>query len=149
MCDGLGRMHTNLRRWILQAGLMTFAAAVLSGQPIGLPELAVYAPRVALEEPVGVVTMPVSALRYEPLVDVQARNLAEGQADVSIREACLNRRGFVSEHYRCSIRKPATISRRSRFPRLFWRAPGSSLVMPMRSKAGTRGRGAWPIVGGP
>jgi len=40
-------------------------------------------------------TMPVSGLRFEPLVDVQARNLAEGQADVAIRGGVFENTGFV------------------------------------------------------
>ena len=38
--------------------------------------------------------MPVSGLRFEPRVDVQARNLAEGQADVSIRGGVFENTGF-------------------------------------------------------
>ncbi len=38
--------------------------------------------------------MPVSGLRYEPRVDVQARNLAEGQSDVSIRGGVFENTGF-------------------------------------------------------
>lgn len=40
-------------------------------------------------------TMPVSGLRFEPLVDVQARNLAEGQADVAIRGGVFENTGFI------------------------------------------------------
>jgi vitamin B12 transporter len=36
----------------------------------------------------------ISALRFEPLVDVQARNLAEGQADVTIRGGIFENTGF-------------------------------------------------------
>ena len=45
----------------------------------------VQAPRVANTEPVGSFAMPVTQLRFEPLVDVQSRNLAEAQGDISIR----------------------------------------------------------------
>ena len=38
--------------------------------------------------------MPVSGLRFEPRVDVQARNLAEGQAVVSIRGGVFENTGF-------------------------------------------------------
>ena len=38
--------------------------------------------------------MPVTALRYEPLVDVQARNFAEDQADVAIRGGIFENTGF-------------------------------------------------------
>lgn len=74
------------------------SSAVLAGADdelfVGLPEMAVYSPRVALQEPAGTYPMPVSALRYEPLVDVQGRNMAEGQADVAIRGGIFENTGF-------------------------------------------------------
>lgn len=45
----------------------------------------VLSPRIALQEPIATVATPASALRYEPMVDLQARSFAEGQADVAIR----------------------------------------------------------------
>lgn len=64
-------------------------AAVLSlhaqNLAVSLPELTVYSSRVANQLPAGTIAMPVSALRYEPRVDIEARNLPEGQADVTIR----------------------------------------------------------------
>lgn len=39
----------------------------------------------ANDEPAGTLGMPITALRFEPRVDVQARNFAEAQADVSMR----------------------------------------------------------------
>ena len=53
--------------------------------PVALTPVDVYSTRVANQEPVGTIAMPVSALRYEPLVDTQGRNLAEAQADISIQ----------------------------------------------------------------
>lgn len=50
-----------------------------------LPEFLVTEARVANDEPAGTMAMPVSALRYEPRADVQTRNFAEAQADVSVR----------------------------------------------------------------
>lgn len=50
-----------------------------------LPEFVVTEVRVANDEPAGVMGMPVTSLRFEPRVDVQARNFAEAQTDVSIR----------------------------------------------------------------
>jgi outer membrane receptor protein involved in Fe transport len=50
-----------------------------------LPSYRVEGSRVANDEPAGTMSMPVTALRYEPRVDLQARNFAEAQADVSIR----------------------------------------------------------------
>jgi vitamin B12 transporter len=61
---------------------------------IALPEYTVYSPRVALQNSAGAFATPVTALRYEPLVDVEARNLAEGQADVAIRGGTFENTGF-------------------------------------------------------
>jgi vitamin B12 transporter len=63
------------------------AAPFLCGQvaTANLPAVTVYSPSVANQSPAGVFTMPVSALRYEPLVDVESRNMAEAQSDVTIR----------------------------------------------------------------
>lgn len=63
-------------------------------QPIELPGLVIHSLRVANQEPSGTIAMPVTALRFEPQVDVQARNLAEGQADVSIRGGTFANTGF-------------------------------------------------------
>ena len=47
--------------------------------------LVVEAPRVANQEPAGSFAAPVTALRYDPLLDIQARNSAEAQSDLVIR----------------------------------------------------------------
>ena len=52
--------------------------ALIAQGTVKLPELTVYSPRVANQSPAGAIAMPVSALRYEPLIDLQTRNLAEG-----------------------------------------------------------------------
>lgn len=62
--------------------------------PDVLPAVTVYSPRVANQSPVATFAMPVSALRFEPLVDIQARNFAEGQADVTIRGGIFENTGF-------------------------------------------------------
>lgn len=88
------------RRWIggLIGLVLSVGGAVLKAESPGgavvLPGLAVQGMRVANEEPVGTFSMPVSALRFEPLVDIQSRNLAEGQADVSIRAGLFEQTGF-------------------------------------------------------
>ncbi len=51
--------------------------------------------RIALEESFSTFTMPVSALRYEPLVDLQTRNSAESQGDVTIRGGIFENTGFM------------------------------------------------------
>jgi hypothetical protein len=62
--------------------------------PVQLPPLTVYSTSVANQDPTSSFAMPVTALRYEPSVDVQARNFAEGQADVSIRGGTFENTGF-------------------------------------------------------
>lgn len=75
--------------------LIGTAPALFAQQvPVALTPVDVYSNRVANQEPVGTFAMPVSALRYEPLVDVQGRNLAEAQADVSIRGGIFENTGF-------------------------------------------------------
>lgn len=59
-----------------------------------LPAYAVYSARVANQTAAGTLDTPVSALRYEPRVDVQGRNFAEAQADVAIRGGIFESTGF-------------------------------------------------------
>jgi hypothetical protein len=70
------------------------AAADAGAAAVELPALSVYSSRVALQEPVAAFAMPVSALAFEPLVDVQARNMGEAQADVAIRGGIFETTGF-------------------------------------------------------
>ncbi|HXQ81896.1 MAG TPA: TonB-dependent receptor [Opitutaceae bacterium] len=67
--------------------------AALAAEPLlraqdaatSLPAVTVYSPSVANQSPAGTFAMPVSALRYEPLVDNEPRNMAEAQSDLTIR----------------------------------------------------------------
>ena len=70
--------------------------ALLCAQPgaVSLPDVTVYSPAVANQEPVGTFAMPVSALSFEPRVDVQARNQAEGQADMAVRGGIFENTGI-------------------------------------------------------
>jgi vitamin B12 transporter len=63
------------------------AGAAVRGQtaPEQLSGVQVYSERVANQAPAGTFAMPVSALKYEPLVDLQTRNLGEAQSDITIR----------------------------------------------------------------
>ncbi len=75
--------------------LIAIGAALSAQQaPVVLTGVDVYSTRVANQEPVATFAMPVSALRYEPLVDVQGRNFAEAQADVSVRGGIFENTGF-------------------------------------------------------
>lgn len=62
--------------------------------PHQLPAYKVETLLVANQEPAGVMNMPVSALRYEPRVDLQTRNFAEAQADIAIRGGIFESSGF-------------------------------------------------------
>lgn len=64
--------------------LLSAGAGRAQDFPVQLAELTVSA-RVANQVPVGTFGMPVSALRYEPQVDLQTRSLGEAQADLTIR----------------------------------------------------------------
>lgn len=48
----------------------------------------------ANKEPVGTFDAPVSNLEYDPRVDLQSRNMAEAQADVTIRGGIFENTGF-------------------------------------------------------
>lgn len=84
-------------RSILLVGACLGAAAFLQpplAAQTSLPDFAVVSSRVANQTAAGTIDMPVSALRYEPRVDVQARNLAEAQADVTLRGGVFESTGF-------------------------------------------------------
>ena len=86
----LSDSRTNLRRIppaiaALLLGISLSAQESSPSAPVALPAYTVTAGLVANQEPVGALNMPVSALRFEPRVDLQGRNLAEAQADIAIR----------------------------------------------------------------
>src|SRR2546423_3645694 len=68
--------------------------ALCAQNAVNLPEITVYSSRIANQAPAGSFAMPVSALRFEPQVDLQSRNLAEGQADVTIRGGIFENSAF-------------------------------------------------------
>jgi vitamin B12 transporter len=81
-------------RVFLPVLVMTTTSVLAQTVDVELPGLSVYSSRVAIQEPVGTFAMPVSALRFEPLVDVQGRNMAEGQSDIAIRGGIFENTGF-------------------------------------------------------
>jgi len=85
-----------LRASLWGAGLLIPAALLAqpAATPVALPALTIHSTRVANQRPVGVAAAPVSGLRFEPRVDVQSRNLAEGQADVALRGGIFENTGF-------------------------------------------------------
>jgi len=84
-----------MKVWLAASLLIgVVAPALAQDATTDLPAVDVYSARVALQDPVATFAMPVTALRYEPLVDVQGRNLAEGQADIAIRGGTFENTGF-------------------------------------------------------
>jgi len=80
----------------LRALLLLGPAALHAGAPATqLDPLTVASPRVANQAPGGTFAMPVSVLRYEPRVDLQARNLVEGQADLTLRGGTFESTGWA------------------------------------------------------
>lgn len=78
------------------AGLLLFGAVLLpvvslagadelGTRIIDLPDFVLIETRVANEVPAETYATPVSALRFEPLVDLQTRNFGEAQGDITIR----------------------------------------------------------------
>lgn len=82
-------------RAVWATGVLFGATTALAQQaPYVLPSLSVYSLQVANQTPVVTFAMPVSGLQFEPRVDVQARNFAEAQADVSVRGGIFENTGF-------------------------------------------------------
>jgi hypothetical protein len=59
-----------------------------------IEQITVEASPTANKEPVGTFDSPVSNLEYDPRVDLQSRNMAEAQADVTIRGGIFENTGF-------------------------------------------------------
>ena len=79
----------------VSVALCTVSMSMLAAQnAVKLPTVFVFSPRVANQIPAAAFPMPVSALNYEPRVDVQSRNLAEGQSDISIRGGTFENTAF-------------------------------------------------------
>lgn len=74
---------------------LAVACLQLAAQPVAtLPQVDVEGSRVANPSPAGTFAMPVTALRYEPSVDIHGRNLAEGQSDVTVRGGTFENTGL-------------------------------------------------------
>ncbi len=84
-------MHSPLA---VAAIVVVTACAANAQTAVELPAVTVYSPRIANQAPVGTFAMPVSALRYEPRVDLEGRDLVEGQADITIRGGIFENTGF-------------------------------------------------------
>jgi len=59
-----------------------------------ISEITVNAKRVANTRPAGTYASPVTALRFDPLTELQSRGLSEGQSDVTVRGGVFENTGF-------------------------------------------------------
>ena len=59
-----------------------------------ITEITVSAQRVANLRPAGTYAAPATALRFDPLTELQSRGLAEGQSDVTVRGGVFENTGF-------------------------------------------------------
>ena len=59
-----------------------------------IAEIMVSARRVANTRPAGTYVAPATALRFDPLTELQSRGLAEGQSDVTVRGGVFENTGF-------------------------------------------------------
>jgi len=94
----LSKSPLGLNKRSRQVALVAFSSlaahlALAEEQTERLPSFTVESTRVANDEPAGTMVTPVSALRYEPRADVQARNFAEAQADVAVRGGVFEQTG--------------------------------------------------------
>lgn len=79
-------MKPDLKIFLCGACAAALGAAPARAQgEASLPVVMVYSPSIANQAPAGTFAMPVSSLRYDPLVDIEPRNMAEAQADVTIQ----------------------------------------------------------------
>ena len=90
-------MQRNVLCAALTAGLLVVAAsAPAETESAGVDELAeitVSARRVANQRPAGTYAAPVTMLRFDPLVEIQSRGIAEGQSDITVRGSVFENTG--------------------------------------------------------
>ena len=63
-------------------------------EPEEIAEITVKASRIANTRPAGTYASPATALRFDPLTELQSRGLAEGQSDVTVRGSVFENTGF-------------------------------------------------------
>lgn len=89
-----------LRHLPLGVAALLVSAAAFAQSPGGngdeeLAEITVRATRVANPRPAGSYAALATALRFNPLTELQSRGLAEGQADVTVRGGLFENTGFA------------------------------------------------------
>ena len=83
---------------VLVAVCCLVPASVFSGrtnaEDADISEITVTAERVAISRPAGTFGSAVTALRFDPLTELQSRGLAEGQSDITVRGSLFENTGF-------------------------------------------------------
>ena len=84
--------------WVLCTTCLMAASPGHASDPAAgdeeLTEITVEASRVANDAPAGTYPSPATALRFDPLTELQSRGIAEGQADVTVRGGLFENTGF-------------------------------------------------------
>jgi hypothetical protein len=92
----MGVVHTLRRGLALIATTLVLAtgAAAQDNDDEELTEITVTAARVANTRPAGTFSAVATALRFDPITELQSRGLPEGQADVTVRGGLFENTGF-------------------------------------------------------
>jgi hypothetical protein len=90
-----------IRNWLVLPGLMLCSPLGLAANPGDEAEeaevlvpITVHAQRVANLQPASTFSALATALRFDPQIDLQARGLSEGQADITVRGGLFENTGF-------------------------------------------------------
>jgi hypothetical protein len=74
--------------------LLPVSAIAVDAEDADISEITITAKRVAIMRPAGSYESAVTALRYDPLTELQSRGIAEGQSDVTVRGSLFENTGF-------------------------------------------------------
>jgi len=87
-------------RFAVPSMLLTLSSAAWSDDATSaaeqqeVSEITVRAARVANQSPASSYATPATALRFDPLTELQSRGIAEGQSDVTVRGGLFENTGF-------------------------------------------------------
>lgn len=91
-------MQRNSRYTALVVSLLAVGSVALADSDSTaedeLTEITVSAQRVANERPASTYAAPVTTLRFDPLVEIQSRGVAEGQSDITVRGSVFENTGM-------------------------------------------------------
>ena len=82
------------RAVVAACSLLPVSALADDARDADVSEITITAKRVAIIRPAGSYGGAVTALRYDPLTELQSRGIAEGQSDVTVRGSLFENTGF-------------------------------------------------------